>query len=94
MSDGYLDGKRAEITDFDREIMDLLRKRLDIAIEIGRYKAEHGLPAQNPDVEQKVIDRYRALAEERGMDPDTAEAICKAIMAESVANEEAVIKKQ
>ncbi len=94
MSDGYLDGKRADIVECDRELMDLLRRRLDLAIEIGRYKAEHGLPAHNPEVEGKVIERYRRLAEERGMDPDIAERICRTVMDESVANEEAVISKR
>ncbi len=94
MSGDFLDKKRTEIVEYDRELMDILRKRLDAAVKIGEYKAGHGLPAHNPEVERKVIDRYRALAEERGMDPDTAEAICRAIMAESVANEEAVIGKK
>ena len=94
MSDGYLDGKRADIVECDRELMDLLRKRLDLAMEIGKYKAEHGLPALDPEVERQVIERYRRLASERGMDPDVAERICRSIMDESVASEEAIISKR
>ena len=93
MTGGYLDGKRAEIEECDRILMETLRKRLNLAIEIGEYKAEHGLPALNPDVEGKVIARYRKLAEEYGMDPDIAERICRTIMEESVANEENVINR-
>ena len=92
MTDEYLDAKRGEIAATDREIMTLLRRRLDIATDIGRYKAEHGLDVRNLTVEQKVIDRYRSLAEELDMDPDRAEEICKVIMGESVANEAAVKK--
>lgn len=88
----FLDEKRAEIAQADREIMTLLRKRLDIATEIGRYKAEHGMEVRNLAVEEKVVQRYRSLAEELDMDPDTAETICRSIMRESVANENAVKK--
>ena len=87
-----LDEKRAEIAQADREIMTLLRKRLDIATEIGHYKAEHGMEVRNLAVEEKVVQRYRSLAEELNMDPDTAESICHNIMRESVANENAVKK--
>lgn len=86
----FLDGKRDEIAQKDREIMMLLRKRLDLATEIGHYKAEHGMEVRNLAVEEKVVQRYRSLAEELGMDPDTAEAICRNIMRESVASENAV----
>lgn len=89
---GFLEGKRAEIADADRRIMELLRKRLDIATEIGRYKAENGMEVRDLSVEQRVVERYRALARESGMDPDIAEEICRAIMRESVANEDAVRK--
>lgn len=88
----FLDEKRAEIAQADREIMKILRKRLDIATEIGHYKAEHGMEVRNLAVEEKVVQRYRSLAEELDMDPDTAEAICRSIMRESVANENAVKK--
>jgi chorismate mutase len=88
MEDEYLEEKRAEIAQTDKEIIALLRKRLDIATDIGRYKAEHGIEVYNPQVAQKVIDRYRYLGAENGMDPDRCEEICRAIMAESCANEE------
>ena len=44
----------------------------------------------DPSTARKVIDRYRYLGAENGMDPDRCEAICRAIMEESCANEERV----
>ena len=93
MTDNILESKRDEIASLDAEIMALLRKRLDCAIEIGRYKADHGMDVFNPAVEAKVITRYRRLAEELGMDPDIAERICRTVMEESIASESAVIKE-
>ena len=92
MSD-MLEVLRTDIAECDREIMVILRKRLDLAISIGKYKAEHGMEAHNPSVEKHVIERYREIAVELGMNPDIAERICRCIMEESVANEEAVIDK-
>ncbi|AMH95165.1 MAG: chorismate mutase [Methanomethylophilus sp.] len=92
MSD-MLEVLRTDIAECDREIMVILRKRLDLAISIGKYKAEHGMGAHNPSVEKRVIERYREIAVELGMNPDIAERICRCIMEESVANEEAVIDK-
>lgn len=94
MSDEYLETKRKEIAECDRQIMGLLRKRLDLATAIGHYKAEHGLDVRNHSVELQVVERYRKLAEEFGMDPDHSEIICRIIMQESVANEKAVAKKE
>ena len=39
----YLDDRRREIAETDRAIMELLRRRLDLAEGIGRYKAENGM---------------------------------------------------
>ncbi|MBQ4368948.1 MAG: chorismate mutase, partial [Candidatus Methanomethylophilus sp.] len=53
-----------------------------------------GMEAHNPAAEQRVVDRYREIAVELGMDPDIAERISRCIMEESIANEEAVISKE
>lgn len=94
MTEDYLDIKRKEIAECDHEIMALLRKRLDLAMAIGHYKAEHGLEVRNHGVELQVVERYRKLAEEFGMDPDHSEIICRIIMQESVANEKTVKKEE
>lgn len=87
MNDTYLEDRRKAIAETDKEILSLLKKRLDLATEIGRYKAEYGLDVVNPDVERRVIDRYRYLADENGLDPDRAEKICRLIMQESIEKE-------
>ncbi len=87
MNDTYLEDRRKAIAETDREILSLLKKRLDLATEIGRYKAEYGLDVVNPDVERRVIDRYRFLADENGLNPDRAEKICRLIMQESIEKE-------
>ena len=94
MTEDYLDVKRKEIAECDRQIMVLLRKRLDLALDVGQYKAEHGLEVRNHEVEHQVAERYRSLAEEFGIDPDRIELICRIIMQESVAKEKTLQKEE
>lgn len=84
MGDDFLDIKRNEIAEYDRKIMELMRKRLDAATAIGTYKKEHGLEVRNHAVEVKVVERYRKLGEEFGLNPDRCELICRIIIQESL----------
>jgi chorismate mutase / prephenate dehydrogenase len=46
---------RTEIGEIDREIISLLRKRLDLALQTGKLKRQLGLPILDPEREAAVI---------------------------------------
>jgi len=46
---------RAEIGEIDRQIILLLRKRLELALKTGKLKRETGLPILDPEREAAVI---------------------------------------
>lgn len=92
MSDDFLENKRNAIGECDREIMALLQRRTDLAAAIGQYKAEHGMEVHNPAQEAKVLERYRTLAEEFGINPDTAETLAKLMIREAIDRENSVQK--
>ncbi len=92
MNGDYLSSKREQIAEFDRQIFELLRHRTDLATCIGEYKAEHGLAVHDKEQEKRVIERYRQLAEEYGVDPDRAEELCKVVMQMAIDAENAVAK--
>lgn len=79
-----LEELRDEIRAIDLEIMELMKKRLDLAREVGLFKIENGKEVVDPSVEEKVVERYRSFAEKNGMDPDNAERICRSMIKESV----------
>jgi len=87
-----LDEIRKEIEETDYQIVALMKRRLELAEEVGRTKAETGTPIRNIPVEEKVIARYRDYAEDNGMSPNTAEAVCKLLMQESVERQAALPK--
>lgn len=48
---------RQEIDDINDQLLKLLNKRAQIAIEIGKAKREHGQPIYDPIREQAILDR-------------------------------------
>lgn len=52
-----LDRLRASIRAADEELIALVKRRRDLAIEIGRLKAELGLPVLDPPQEAVVVRR-------------------------------------
>jgi len=74
---------RAHIDMVDREIVRLLGRRQELALEIGRMKAARGLPVHDPVRERELLDIIREEAELHGIHPDHAEALFAAVLAES-----------
>lgn len=54
-----LDRKRREIDEIDRQIVDLLGRRAEAALEIGREKRRGGRSMQDNAREEDVIRRIR-----------------------------------
>lgn len=71
---------RSEIALIDREVMGLISKRTSLAESIGRIKLSEGLPIKDPEVEAKVIARYRSYAESEGLDPEDGEKLAKLLI--------------
>jgi len=79
---------RGSIDNIDAALVHLLAERFKCTQEVGRFKAEHGLPPSDPGREAKQIARLRALAEEAGLDPVFAEKFLSFIVAEVIRHHE------
>ena len=75
---------RDSIARVDRGILELLRRRMAIAAEIGRIKAGDGLPVTVTNVEERVLARARQHAEACGISEKVMEAIFRDILRASV----------
>lgn len=75
---------RESIAEVDRAMLELLRRRMELAAEVGRIKAERGTAVVVRDVEEKVLARARQHAEACGVTPGVMEAVFQAVMAGSV----------
>ncbi|HSG41251.1 MAG TPA: chorismate mutase [Thermoanaerobaculia bacterium] len=79
-----LSNLRDSIADVDRALMELLRRRMDLAADVGRIKAESNLPVVVRDVEDQVLSRARQHAEACGVSEEVMESVFQAIMRGSV----------
>ena len=79
-----LEDVRTEIQDIDLRILDLMRRRLELARLVGEDKVSRNAAVRNIPQENKVIDRYRGYALENGMNPVYAEQVCRILMQESI----------
>jgi len=84
MTDEQLAKYRSSIDNFDAALVHLLAERFKVTQEVGRYKASAGLPAADPEREERQVARLRALAEEAGLDPVFSEKLLRFIVAEVI----------
>ncbi len=81
-------GIRSSIDNIDAALIHLLAERFKFTQQVGRLKAEHGLPPSDPDREKRQIARLRALAEDAHLDPAFAEKWINFVVAEVIQHHE------
>ena len=81
-------GIRSSIDNIDAALIHLLAERFKFTQQVGRLKAEHGLPPSDADRERRQITRLRALAVEAHLDPAFAEKWFNFVVAEVIQHHE------
>lgn len=74
---------RTRIDDLDRQLLDVLSRRLAVCHEVARIKEEQDLPIIQPQRVRDVVTKRRQEAIDLGMDPDFAEQVMRAVLAET-----------
>ena len=75
---------RSSIDNIDAALIHMLAERFKATQQVGRLKAEHDLPAADPEREKRQIERLRALAEDAHLDPAFAEKWFNFVVAEVI----------
>jgi chorismate mutase/prephenate dehydrogenase len=75
---------RDAIAEVDRTLLELLRRRMELAAEVGRLKAGAGTPVVVRDVEDRVLTRARQYADACGVSEEVMESVFQAIIRGSV----------
>lgn len=83
---------RSSIDNLDAALIHLLAERFKVTQRVGELKAAEGLPAADPQREERQIARLRSLAEQAQLDPEFAEKVISFIVAEVVRNHEVIAK--
>ena len=81
---------RQSIDNIDAALVHLLAERFKFTQQVGRLKAEFGMPASDPQREKVQIAHLRSLAEESQLDPAFAEKFLNFIVAEVIHHHEQI----
>ena len=81
MKDERLEALRDRIREVDETLVRLVGERRDLVLEVGRVKAELGLPVLDPPQEARVVRRAAELAREAGVDEEAVRDILWRIIA-------------
>ena len=83
-----LAGLRLSIDNIDAALVHMLAERFKFTQQVGRLKADHGLPPSDPQREKRQIARLRALAVDAHLDPAFAEKWFNFVVAEVIQHHE------
>ena len=75
---------RGSIDNLDAALIHIMAERFKITKRVGALKAQHGLPAADPEREALQIGRLRQLAIDSDLDPEFAEKLLNFIVSEVV----------
>ena len=84
MSDPNLDGVRTRIREIDLELVRLAAERMRLAKQVGEIKRRNHIATVDYAQERAVLERARAAATERGLDPAIAEDLLARLIRASV----------
>lgn len=79
-----VEGIRWKIEEIDNEILDLIKKRMNIALAMGKQKVDKAMPVRDLRVEEQVRNRYLARAKEVGISEAAAIELSSLLVRESV----------
>lgn len=75
---------RRSIDNLDAVLVHTLAERFRCTQAVGRLKAEHDLPAADPDRESRMIERLERMSAESGLDPEFAKKFMRFIVDEVI----------
>lgn len=82
--DDQLSRYRQSIDNIDAALVYMLAERFKVTKAVGELKARDGLPAADPDREERQIERLRSLARDADLDPEFSEKFLRFIIEEVI----------
>ena len=89
-----LQALRETIEGIDRELLGILRRRMEAVDEVVEAKLAAASPLRDPPREEQVLTRVRGLAVELGLDPHDVERLYRVLMQMSIARQQDRIRER
>jgi chorismate mutase/prephenate dehydrogenase len=74
---------RQQLDDLDRQVLELLARRMEIVSGVAAYKRAENIEIRDYSREQQLLAAKRALAVKLGLDPESIESIYRQILISS-----------
>ena len=84
--------QRGHIDNLDAILVYTLAERFKATQAVGKLKAEHDLPASDPDREIRQIERLQKLSEDADLDPEFTKKFLSFIISEVIRHHEQLQK--
>jgi chorismate mutase len=88
-----LEALRASIDNLDAAIIHLLAERFKCTQKVGALKAAHAMPASDPQLEARQIERLHRLARDADLDPVFAERFLNFVIDEVIRHHRAIAER-
>ncbi|MBX2802910.1 MAG: prephenate dehydratase [Myxococcales bacterium] len=85
---------RERIEALDRELIDVLERRLQLAVPIAEAKLQVASPLRDQQREGVVFQRVVAMATERGLDPNRVDELYRLLLQWSVARQQSHLNER
>ena len=92
MTDTRLAYLRKQIADTDKQILDLIKNRMDLCEQVGEHKVENKLPIKDYGVEKQIIEKARQKARDMDLYEDLVEAIYLTLIKYSVIKQDELVR--
>lgn len=77
---GQLTSLRKLIDKIDEQILDLIKSRIDVVVEIGQVKKQTNSEVIDEKREEEIYNRLVAKAAERGVRPEVVKKVWKSLL--------------
>ncbi len=71
---------RKLIDDIDNQLLDLVKSRMDVVVEIGNVKTENNVEVVDKEREEQIYVRLLAKAKEKGVKPEVVKKVWKSLL--------------
>lgn len=92
--DDILSERRGELDELDKQLLNILRRRIDCCVRIAECKREHGVAMMQPGRVGAVHQRAEAFGREHGISTDFLRALYEVIITETCRVEDLIIDSE